>query len=92
VDHYAERVITPSQVSRSLLVFTLAIVAVGAALGHAVTAAGVAVFLFLLAAIEGKPSWRRIFDPDRRGEGGVLRFLHFKRTEPSRPGERITRP
>jgi len=80
-------VLTPSQVSRSLLFFTLAIVAVGAAFGHFVTALGIALFLFLLAAIEGKPSWRRIFDPDRKGEGGVLRFASWKRVIP-RPNDR----
>ena len=81
------RVLTPSQVSRSLLVFTLAIVAGGAALGHFVTALGIAIFLFLLAAIEGKPSWRRIWDPDSKGEGGVLRFTSWKRVTP-RPNDR----
>jgi hypothetical protein len=79
--------LTPSQVSRSLLLFTLAIVAVGAAIGHFVTALGIALFLFLLAATEGKPSWRRIFDPDRNGEGGVLRFVSWKRVIP-RPNDR----
>jgi hypothetical protein len=79
--------LTPSQVSRSLLLFTVAVVAVGAALGHFVTAAGIAVFLFLLAAIEGKPSWRRIWDPDNRGEGGVLRFTSWKRVV-ARPNDR----
>jgi hypothetical protein len=80
-------VLTPSQISRSLLVFTLAIVAVGVALGHATTALGIALFVFLLAAIEGKPSWRRIFDPDRNGEGGVLRFTSWKRLV-GRPNDR----
>jgi hypothetical protein len=79
--------LTPSQVSRSLVLFTLAIVAVGAALGHLVTALGIALFLFLLAAIEGKPSWRRIWDPDRKGEGGVLRYTSWKRVIP-RPNDR----
>jgi hypothetical protein len=79
--------LTPSQVSRSLLLFTLAIVAVGVAIGHFITALGIALFLFLLAAIEGKPSWRRIFDPDSKGEGGVLRFTSWKRVIP-RPNDR----
>ena len=78
--------LTPSQVSRSQLLFTLAIVADGAALGHFVTALGIASFLFVLAAIEGKPSWRRIWDPDRKGEGGVLRFMSWKRVIP-RPND-----
>lgn len=79
--------LSPSHVSRSLLLFVAAIVVVGMFVGHAVTAAGIALFLFLLAAIEGKPSWRRIFDPDRKGEGGVLRFASWKRLVP-RPNDR----
>jgi hypothetical protein len=79
--------LTPSQVSRSLVLFTLTVVAVGAAFGHFFTALGIALFVFLLAAIEGKPSWRRIWDPDRNGEGGVLRFTSWKRLVP-RPNDR----
>jgi hypothetical protein len=80
-------VLTTSQISRSLLLFTLAIVAAGAALGHFITALGIAIFVFLLAAIEGKPSWRRIWDPDKNGEGGVLRFTSWKRVI-ARPDDR----
>jgi hypothetical protein len=80
-------VLSPSQLSRSLLLFVAAVVVVGVFVGHALTAAGIALFLFLLAAIEGKPSWRRIFDPDTKGEGGVLRFVSWKRLVP-RPGDR----
>jgi hypothetical protein len=73
-------VLSPSQVSRSLLVFVAGIVLVGVLVGHALTAAGIAFFLFMLAAIEGKPSWRRIFDPDRKGEAGI--FGKWKRLTP----------
>jgi hypothetical protein len=69
---YAERMLSPSQVSRSVFLLVGAIILVGVLVGHALTAAGIALFLFLLAAIEGKPSWRRIFDPDRRGEAGIF--------------------
>ena len=75
-----------SQVSRSLLVFVALIVLIGAFLGHALTAAGIALFLFLLAAIEGKPSWKRWFNPDR-GDGGILRYTSWKRLT-ARPGDR----
>jgi hypothetical protein len=78
---------TPSYVSRSLLIFTAAVIALGAALGHLVTGIGVAAFLFVLAVIEGKPSWRRIFDPDRKREAGVLRFVSWKRVTPGRPND-----
>ena len=83
---YAESVLGPSQVSRSLLAFVAAIVLVGVLVGHTLTAAGIALFLFLLAAIEGKPSWKRFFDPDR-GDGGILRFMSWKRVV-GRPGDR----
>ena len=79
--------LTPSQVSRSLLVFVVCVIAAGVALGHALLGIGVAGFVFVLAAIEGKPSWRRIFDPDPKGEGGVWRFAMWKRLVP-RPGDR----
>jgi hypothetical protein len=83
---YAEQVISPSQVSRSLLVFVTAIVLVGIFVGHTLTAAGIAFFLFLLAAIEGKPSWKRIWNPDR-GDGGILKYMSWKRVD-ARPGDR----
>ena len=78
--------ISPSHVSRSLFVFVAAIVLIGFLVGHTLTAAGIALFLFLLAAIEGKPSWRRFFDPDR-GDGGILKFMSWKRLT-ARPGDR----
>jgi hypothetical protein len=83
---YADPVLSPSQVSRSLLVFVAAIVVVGVFIGHALTAAGIALFLFLLAVIEAKPSWKRIFDPDR-GDGGILKYASWKRVV-VRPGDR----
>jgi hypothetical protein len=71
-------VLTPSQVSRSLLLFVAAIVVIGVFIGHALTGAGIALFLFLLAAIEAKPSWKRIWNPDPSRESGVLRFVSWK--------------
>ena len=79
--------ISPSQVSRSLFGFVAAIVLIGVLVGHTLTAAGIAVFLFLLAAIEGKPSWKRFWDPDR-GDGGILKFMSWKRVV-ARPGDRV---
>ena len=70
--------LSPSHVSRSLIVFVVLIVLVGVLLGHAITAAGIAGFLFILAAIEGKPSWKRIWNPDPKREGGILRFTAWK--------------
>jgi hypothetical protein len=71
-------VFSPWQASRSLLVFVAAVVVVGVFIGHALTAAGIAFFLFVLAAIEGKPSWKRWFNPDPKREGGILRFVPWK--------------
>jgi 3-oxoacyl-(acyl-carrier-protein) synthase len=76
-----------SHISRSLVVFLVLVVSVGAAIGHVWTALGIAAFAFALASIEGKPSWRRIFDPDPRGEGGVWRFVTWKRLV-ARPNDR----
>ena len=69
------------------MVLLVLVVSVGAAIGHVWTALGIAAFALALALIEGKPSWRRIFDPDPRGEGGVLRFTTWKRLV-ARPNDR----
>jgi hypothetical protein len=71
-------VFSPWQASRSLLFLVAAIVVVGVFVGHALTAAGIAFFLFVLAAIEGKPSWKRIWNPDPKREGGIWRFTAWK--------------
>jgi 3-oxoacyl-(acyl-carrier-protein) synthase len=71
-------VLSPSQVSRSLVVFVVLIVLVGVLVGHAITAAGIAGFVFVLAAIEAKPSWKRIWNPDPKREGGIWRFTAWK--------------
>ena len=74
-------------VTLPLLAFLAAIVALGFVLGHGYTALGVAGFLFFLASIDAKPSWKRIWDPDPKDEGGILRFLSFKRVT-GRPNDR----
>ena len=43
---------------RSFVIFLLAVVGVGAALGHVVNAAGIAVFFFFIAGIDPKPAWK----------------------------------
>ena len=68
----------PSQVSRSLFVFVALIELMGVLVGHALTAAGIAGFLFVLAAIEAKPSWKRVWNPDPKREGGIWRFTAWK--------------
>ena len=79
------------QISLSLATFLALIVAGGFAIGHGWSAVGVAVFLFLLASIDAKPSWKRIFNPDPKREGGILRWTSFKAVDPSRPDERPPR-
>jgi hypothetical protein len=78
------------QISRSLLAFLALVVGVGFLIGHGWTALGLAAFLFFLAGIDAKPSWKRIFDPDPKGEGGINRFFTFKVRE-ARPNERRIR-
>jgi hypothetical protein len=75
------------QFSLSLAVFLVIVVAFGFLIGHGWSALGIAFFLFFLAGIDAKPSWKRIFDPDPEGEGGILRFFSWKGRD-ARPGER----
>ena len=71
------------------LVAFLAIVVVGATLlGETVSGLILAFFLYLLACVNAKPSWRRIWDPDRRGESGVLRFSSWRRAGHVGPDDR----
>jgi apolipoprotein N-acyltransferase len=74
-------VLTRPQVTLSLAIFLGAIVAIGAAVGHLWTAAGVAGFVLVLVAIDAKPSWKRIGNPPERGTRSYegLRFLSWRR-------------
>ena len=76
------------RISLSLATFLALVVAGGFAIGHGWTATGIAFFLFVLACIDAKPSWKRIFDPDPKREGGILRWTTFKGVDPARPNER----
>jgi hypothetical protein len=49
----------------SLLAVLAAIVVVGALIGHAVNAAGLAAFLLFISSIDPKPAWRFFWDPPR---------------------------
>ena len=74
--------LTRPQITRSLAVFLVAIVAIGAAVGHLLTGAAVALFILALVAIDAKPSWKRIWNPpERRGARAYegLRFLSWRR-------------
>ncbi len=59
--------LTRPQITLSLAIFLGVIIGIGAALGHAWTSVGVALFVLALVAIEAKPSWKRIFNTPRAG-------------------------
>jgi hypothetical protein len=72
-------VLTRPQITLSLAIFLGVIVAVGAAVGHLWTGAGVAGFVLALVAIDAKPSWKRIFNTARSGgarDGVLARTWH----------------
>jgi hypothetical protein len=72
-------VLTRPQITLSLAIFLAVIVTIGAAVGHLWTAAGIALFVLALVAIEAKPSWKRVFNTARTGgerEGPFARAWH----------------
>jgi hypothetical protein len=79
--------------SFSLVVFLVALIAVGAAFGYAVDSVGIAAFLLFVASIDGKPAWRFWFDPKRgmNGRKTMARATEFApRAVPNkRRGERL---
>ena len=74
---------------RSFVIFLLLVVAIGAAFGHAVNAAGVAVFFFFIASIEAKPAWKFWFDPPANPKTGraSTRMSSWQRVGASSPKE-----
>jgi hypothetical protein len=74
-------VLTRPQITLSLAIFLAVVVAIGAIVGHVWTAAGVALFILALVAIDAKPSWKRIWNPPDRGPRSYegLGFLSWKR-------------
>ncbi len=71
---------------RSFVVFLLVVVAVGAAVGHAVNAAGFAAFFFFIASIEPKPAWK--FWYGKQGsqyDGRGWRFNSWQRVDVTSP-------
>jgi hypothetical protein len=61
---------------RSLLVFLVLVVALGALLGHAMNAAGLALFLLFISSIDAKPSWRFHFDQPGDVDSGRSTMLN----------------
>lgn len=82
--------LTFARLSWSLLVFLLAIVGVGALIGHFFTALGVAAFVFVLGCLDGKPAWRWFFDPPGDVDSGRSsgRFFSWRRLGGDRPRHR----
>lgn len=73
---------------RSLVVFLLLVIGIGAAVGHAVNAAGLAAFLFFIASIEGKPAWQFWFGkPGNQYRGHGWAFNSHQRVGATSPKE-----
>ena len=53
-----------------LFVFLVALVGVGAVLGHVWDAAGLALFLYFVSSISAKPAWKFWYDPPAKRESG----------------------
>ena len=73
---------------RSFVVFLAVIVAVGAVVGHAVNAAGLAVFFFFVASIEPKPAWKFWYGkPGNMYNGRGWAFNSWQRVGATSPKE-----
>jgi hypothetical protein len=72
----------------SFVCFLLAVVGVGAALGHGINAAGLAAFFFFVASIEAKPAWKFWYGkPGNRYDGRGWRFNSWQRVGATSPKE-----
>jgi hypothetical protein len=74
---------------RSLVIFLTCLIAVGALLGHALNAAGIAVFFLFISSIEAKPAWKFWFDPPGDEDSGRAtgRFNSWQRVGATSPKE-----
>ena len=75
--------------ARSLVIFLACLVGIGALFGHAINAAGIAVFFHFLSSIEGKPAWKFWFDPPGDVDSGrsTGRFNSWQRVGATSPKE-----
>jgi hypothetical protein len=72
----------------SLLCFLLGVIAIGAAFGHLVNAAGFAAFFFFVAGIDPKPSWKFWYGkPGNQYDGKGWRFNSWQRVGMTSPKE-----
>jgi hypothetical protein len=76
----------------SLVVVLVLIVIVGALFGHAVNAAGVAVFMLFITSIDPKPAWRFFWDPPRPQIGRWCWGGWGRRVIPVKPGDQTRLP
>jgi hypothetical protein len=73
---------------RSFVIFLLLVVAIGAAVGHAVNAAGLAAFFFFIASIDAKPAWSFWFGkPGNQYDGRGWAFNSNQRVGATSPKE-----
>jgi len=73
---------------RSLICFLVAVIAIGAAFGHLVNAAGFAAFFFYVAAIDPKPAWKFWYGkPGNQYDGKGWRFNSWQRVGMTSPKE-----
>jgi hypothetical protein len=71
---------------RSFVVFLVLVVGVGAAVGHAVNALGLAAFLFFVAGIDPKPAWTFWYGkPGTQYDGRGWRFNSWQRVGMTSP-------
>jgi hypothetical protein len=73
---------------RSFVLFLLAMIGIGAAVGHLVNAAGLAAFCFFVASIDPKPSWNFWYGkPGNQYDGRGWRFTTGQRAGMTSPKE-----
>ena len=72
----------------SLLVFLFAVIGIGAAVGHVVNAAGLALFFFFVASIDPKPAWKFWYGkPGNQYDGKGWAFNSYQRVGATSPKE-----
>ena len=85
--------LTVARISRRFGAFVVLAVALGALAGDAVTAAGMALFVVLLACLDPKPAWKWFYDPPGSVDSGRAsgRFFSWRRFSAGSPRERLPR-
>ena len=85
--------LTVPRLQRTLVLALLLVVAAGLVFGRVVSAAGIALFLFLLSALDPKPAWRWFYDaPSDATTGRDSRLLSWRRVGDAAARPRPRRP